>query len=508
MQVNLLEYITKTAKIIPDKAAVVSKERTLSFEELVKESFRLSNEILKYNISNQPIALAMQKGTEQVVAILATLMSGNIYCPLDINSPHERINKIITSLGTGILITDTFGKKVIDNSSFTNVSGVIEAEKLRDEPVDDLSDIFAILEKRLSGLVDSDPCYIIFTSGSTGTPKGVTISHRSVIDYIDWANSVYSVSESDIIGSQAPFYFDNSTLDLYLCFSTGATLNIIPEATFIFPQKLLEYLVEKSITTIFWVPSILVTIANLKLLENTALPKLRNVLFAGEVMPAKHIKHWLKYHPKAHYSNLYGPTEITVDCTYYDVPNDWDGDSLPIGIACRNSGVLILNGNNEEADKGELCVKGSSLALGYWNDKAKTDEVFCQTPLHENYEDKIYRTGDIVTRVNGLIYYLGRKDFQIKHNGYRIELGEIESTVSSLELVDSCVAGYILEEKILYVAVVYNGAVTQMEFRKVMSTRLPKYMTPNKVVFVDEIPLTPNGKFDRLALTKLIGSNT
>jgi acyl-coenzyme A synthetase/AMP-(fatty) acid ligase len=249
---------------------------------------------------------------------------------------------------------------------------------------------------------------------------------------------------------------------------------------------------------------LLVTIANLGLLENNKLPKLRNVFFAGEVMPAKHMKYWLKYHPDAHYSNLYGPTEITVDCTYFDVPNDWNGDTLPIGKPCKNTGIIVLDENDKAADEGELCVKGSSLALGYWKNKEKTDEVFCQNPLNSDYIEMIYRTGDLVRIENELIYFIGRKDFQIKHNGYRIELGEIESIVSSLESVDSCVAGYISNEKLLYLVVVINDDISELTFRKSLLPLLPKYMMPAKIKFVKEMPLTPNGKFNRKELDNMM----
>jgi len=351
-------------------------------------------------------------------------------------------------------------------------------------------------------IIDKDPCYIIFTSGSTGTPKGVTICHSSVIDYIDWANSVYDVCESDIIGSQAPLFFDNSTLDIYLALSNAAELHVIPETMFVFPQKTLEYLNDKAITTIFWVPSLLVNIANLKLLDQFQLPYLKNVLFAGEVMPAKTIKYWLDKHADANYSNLYGPTEITVDCTYYNVPVGWDGDSLPIGIPCHNSGILILDGDNQRSDEGELCVRGSSLALGYWASSEKTEEVFCQNPLQDKYIDMIYRTGDLVRLVDGLIYYIGRKDFQIKHNGYRIEIGEIEAQVMQLSVVEQCVIGYLPEEKILYAYVQCNSAMTEVELKVALTKCLPKYMIPSKIGFVQEMSFTPNGKLNRKAFSE------
>jgi amino acid adenylation domain-containing protein len=351
-------------------------------------------------------------------------------------------------------------------------------------------------------VIDKDPCYIIFTSGSTGVPKGVTICHSSVIDYIDWANSAYDVNETDVVGSQAPLFFDNSTLDIYLALSNAAELHVIPENVFIFPKKTLEYLNDKAISTIFWVPSILVSIANLKLLDNVQLPFLKNVLFAGEVMPAKTIKYWQEKHPEAHYSNLYGPTEITVDCTYYHVPPNWSGDNLPIGIPCHNTGVLILDENDRRSSEGELCVRGSSLALGYWANTEKTDEVFCQNPLQDKYIDLIYRTGDLVKKVDGLIYYVGRKDFQIKHNGYRIELGEIECQIMDLDAVEQCIVGYLSEEKVLYAFVQCGCDMTEVELKMALIKRLPKYMIPGKVGFVHEMLLTPNGKLDRKAFSE------
>ena len=446
----------------------------------------------------------MKKGTDKLIALLATLMSGNIYCPLDVNSPPERIEKILQSLEPSLVIADDAGKRVLANISLNNELSILEPQTESNFSDICMEEIWRVIDNRVSSIIDTDPCYIIFTSGSTGTPKGVTISHRSVIDYIDWANDTYSVSENDVIGSQAPFYFDNSTLDIYLCFSTGATLDFIPENIFIFPQKLIEYLNEREITTIFWVPSLLCTIANLELLETNRLPNLRNILFAGEVMPAKHIKYWLKHHPEAHYSNLYGPTEITVDCTYFDVPKDWSGESLPIGKACRNSGILILDQKNKPASSGELCVRGSSLALGYWKDQDKTMQVFSQNPLHSNYFDLIYRTGDLVRLDGDLIYFIGRKDYQIKHNGYRIELGEIESMVLGVDAIDSCVAGYIKENKLLYLVVTSKGKTSEIVFRKSLMNLLPKYMIPNKILFVEEMPLTPNGKINRKKIDEIV----
>jgi D-alanine--poly(phosphoribitol) ligase subunit 1 len=498
MRINIAEYFLASVSRQPTARCLQTTDLEATYEQVFRQSYVLSKLLSVHKLL--PVVVLLPKSAAAIHGIIGTLLSGNIYVPVDITSPIERIEKIISSLDGCVVLYNEITKNVFSSLCESlgflaiNVDEIVANETLT------IDEMIAGVRIQTKAVIDTDPAYIIFTSGSTGTPKGVTVSHRSIIDYIDWANSVYAVGDKDIIGNQAPFYFDNSTLDLYLSFSNGATLNLIPESLFIFPAKLLEYLNQYGVTTVFWVPSLLITIANLDLLNSFKLPYLKNILFAGEVMPAKQLKYWLKYHPKALYSNLYGPTEITVDCTYFNVPADWDGNDLPIGIPCRNTDILVLDENDQLSETGELCVRGSSLALGYWADTEKSNKAFVQNPLNNKYRDLIYRTGDLVRIQDNLIYFMGRKDFQIKHNGYRIELGEIETVVSNLDCVASCVAGYLLQQKTIYLCVipVYNIVLT--EFRKLLVAKLPKYMMPTKIVFYDDFPMTPNGKVNRLAL--------
>jgi amino acid adenylation domain-containing protein len=502
MKKNVLEYIIDTSAKHWDRIAIETVDQSYSYELLVKEAYALRNVIgATFGKQGRPVAVMMQKGPAALASILAVLMSGNIYCPIDVAAPLDRITKILASLGDSFILVDEAGAKLtsqIDGLTAA-VHQVAPLGENRWSREIDLASVWQDVRQSTRDVIDLDPCYIIFTSGSTGTPKGVTISHRGVIDYIDWANSVYDVTESDKIGSQAPFFFDNSTLDIYLCWSNGAAFHVIPEKVFAFPKTVIDHLVKYEISTIFWVPSVLTAIANQKLLDDVKLPRLRNVLFAGEVMPAKPLKYWMQQHPAALYSNLYGPTEITVDCTYFNVPLDWDEDAVPIGIPCENAGVLILDDDDQLAEEGELCVRGSGVALGYWNDPEKTRAVFVQNPVNRQYNDTIYRTGDLVKRKNGLIYFIGRKDHQIKHNGYRIELGEIESVAGTIEQVADCVAGYNQEKKQIYLAVVGTG-IERLALMSQLSKKLPKYMVPAKIEFFTELPLTPNRKFDRKAI--------
>jgi amino acid adenylation domain-containing protein len=340
------------------------------------------------------------------------------------------------------------------------------------------------------------------TSGSTGRPKGVVIPHRGVIDYIDWAKSCINVDHTDSIGNQAPLYFDNSTLDIYLSWAVGLTLNLIPDTVFMFPAKLIDYLEEYEITTLFFVPSVLVNVAQMKVLSPDRLPNLKYVIFAGEVMPTKHLAYWQEVLPEKVYLNLYGPTEITVDCTYFFVDRVYKSDeSLPIGYPCKNSDVLILTEKNQHAEideQGELCVRGSSLAIGYWNDTQKTDAAFVQNPLQPNYLDRIYRTGDIVYKnSDNQIIYVGRKDSQIKHMGYRIELGEIERAICSLEEINNCCVLYNAGVKEITLFYEANEEIQLGELRKRLFDIIPNYMIPKKSYYFQNLPINPNGKIDR-----------
>ena len=256
-------------------------------------------------------------------------------------------------------------------------------------------------------------------------------------------------------------------------------------------------------------PYALINVANYDVLKDREMPYLKDIFFAGEVMPNKHLNYWRKHLPNCRYANLYGPTEITVDCTYYEVDREFaDDEPLPIGIACRNSGVLILNGEGKEAgvnEEGELCVRGSSLALGYYNDWEKTQKAFIQNPLNKHYPETIYCTGDIVYKnERGEIMYVGRKDSQIKHNGYRIELGEIENAILASKLVDNCCASYDFNNKKIVLFYQAPEEVSKGEFRKAVANKIPRYMIPTDYHREEALKQNGSGKIDRSYYKKLI----
>ena len=506
MQINVTQYLDKTAILYPDKITVDDTQQTLTFKQLQCQALRIAGCIAEYCIRNHPVPVFMQKGCDMVMGFAAINYSGNFYVPIDTKSPDSRIKSIFDSLQSKIVLTN--------KANYEKLKSLYEGEIVCIDNVDveEKNVSQDIVYDNLQNSIDTDPVYSIFTSGSTGNPKGVVISHRGVIDYIDWAIQTFQIDGNTVIANQAPFYFDNSTLDLYLMFATGATLIIVPDEYYVFPAKLLDLLNQKKVTFVFWVPFVLINIANYSLLEQKKPEYLKKILFAGEVMPNRHLNYWRKNLPDCLYANLYGPTEITVDCTFYIVDREFtDDEPLPIGRACKNSGVLILTADDrlaETNEQGELCVRGSSLALGYYNDPEKTAKVFVQNPLNQHYPEIVYRTGDIVYRnERGEIMFVGRKDFQIKHSGYRIELGEIENAVLGTELVKTVCVVYNQEQKEIVMFYQTEEDLNIGEFRKRMLQFVPKYMLPTKYFRLKDMPLSANGKIDRLKLQKQVNKS-
>ena len=455
----------------------------------------------RVDVLNKPMAVFLPKSAETVFVDLGIVYSGNCYANLDTNSPPERLKAILENLDSALIITSCKLTPVLLGIGVEQKHLlVIEDSAQHSSRWDERQ-----LRARRERIIDTDPLCIIHTSGSTGLPKGVALNHRSTVDFMDWAFERLELSGGEVIGSLSPFYFDIYTMELYLSLAKGATLVIIPEQMAPFPAKLLEFLATQSVSFIFWVPTIMVNIANQDLLGHLALPSMQKVLFAGEVFPTKHLNYWRRNLPKAIFVNLYGPIEITVDCTYFIVDREMaDDEKLPIGFPCRNSDVLIITDENRSAEVdelGELCVRGTSLALGYWNNPERTAQAFVQNPLQTHYPELVYRTGDTVYRnAQGEIMFVGRKDFQIKHMGYRIELGEIEH--ASLQIVgikQACVV-YVSESKEIVLYFESDYVLTTSDIRRQLKAHLPKYMLPTVCKRVEHMPKNANGKIDRMLL--------
>lgn len=503
---NVIDYLRDTVIKYPNKRALTDKNGTIIFSELYNQAKVLASQIiLKTNaVYNKPIAVIMPKCKECVVAFMAIAMSGNFYCPIDTKMPDNRKQKIMNTLEPVLVIK-------FDNKSSLEYecSELLYNDALSVKGnVDD-----SIIEKQLSKILSVDPLYVLFTSGSTGNPKGVVVSHVSVIDYIEWTRDTFNFTEQTIFGNQAPFYFDNSVMDIYNMVFSGAEMVVIDEKLFSFSKELFSFMSEKKVNTIFWVPSAL--IGECKYLENRSnedlLPELKNILFCGEIMPTKHLSMWQNTYPTVRVANLYGPTEITDVCSYFEIDRIFsDNDILPIGKACRNMEIIIYDEEKQwissVGEIGEILVRGIGLAKGYYKDIAKTNVAFIQNPLHNDYIDLVYKTGDLGKLCDdGNIIYVGRKDNQVKIQGYRIELGEIEHVATIIAGVNKAYAVVNDEQKIVLLVEASSDDVNQKDIYRKLKANLPRYMLPSEIIIWDGIfPLNQNGKIDRVELRRNI----
>lgn len=503
MQINVIEYFENGAlRSARDKVAVREQERDYRFAEIERFAKNCAALILKRTTArNQPIPVFLPKSAQNIVADIGILYSANAYANLDIKSPPQRLKGMLQNLNPALIVTSAAHVPALKALEIPEDKLLLIEQAMVPEVAYDNS----LLLNRLDSIIDTDPYCIIHTSGSTGIPKGVALNHRNTIDFVDWAFERLGLDGSEIMGSLAPIYFDAYTLEFCTMLAKGATWVVVPEQLAMFPPKLVEFVSTQPINFIFWVPTIMVNIANLDLLEKFKLERVSKVFFIGEVFPTKHLNYWRRHLPKAMFVNLYGPIEITVACTYYIVDRDFsDEDKLPVGFPCRNTEILILNEQNQLAkvdEHGEICVRGSSLALGYYNNAERTAKGFVQNPLNPHYPELIYRTGDSgYWNSRGEIMFLGRKDFQIKHMGYRIELGEIEHAVLQVDGIRNCCVVYNQNKREIALFYESDNELTPGFIREKLSPLVPKYMLPSVFSWMQQMPRNPNGKIDRAKL--------
>lgn len=509
MKINLIEYFEESVRRHPNKVAIIDKDREMVFQDLHNKTLLLAQILINRDCEqNKPVAVFLDKSIESVYSDLGVLYSGNFYMNLDIKTPAERISNILRLIRPRTIISTSRYIKTITSIIPDEIDVLLLDEIDWEIAVDDKS-----ILQRLSTIIDTDPSCIINTSGSTGTPKGVVLNHRSFFDFTEWAVETFMFEDDLIMGSLSPIIFDIYSFELCMLMAKASTLVVLPSNLAAFPAKILELLEKHNVNFLFWVPTIMVNIANMDLLSTFKLDNLKTVWFAGEVFPTKQFNYWHSHLPQVTFANLYGPIEITLDCTYYIVDKEIpDEQPLPIGYPCRNTDIIILDNEDKAVTTpnmdGELCVRGSSLAMGYYNNPEKTAAAFIQNPINNSYPEIIYRTGDIVCyNEEGLIMIKGRKDNIIKHMGYRTDLGEIEHVIiNTLKLVKNGCIVYNKEAKEITLFYEAEQEISAVDFRKKIGMALPKYMIPTVYHHLDLLKRNTNGKIDRLYYKNLVNN--
>lgn len=519
-------YLDTSARNKPEEIAISCSNVSISKSELLKSSNKLANCLISENIKRQDrVVIYHKRSYKTIVALMGTIKADAIYVPVDPKVPIDRLDKIIKDCSPSAIICDKKRLKEINKIAFKNkIKVIVLGYKKKIAPIDKkinivFQDLIDSQPDRCPDYrnIDTDLAYILYTSGTTGDPKGVMITHLNIVNYIEWAVSYFGIKKRDRILSTAPFHFDMSTFDIYASLKSGAALCIASEELLLFPSMLLRLIEKEKISIWKCISSLLMYIARAASLEKYKLCNLEKIIFSGERLPTKYLIEWMKNFPKKRFYNAYGPTEATGISTCYEIKGIPEDNSIqiPIGKPCKNTEVFILKADNTVAKKGEigeLCICGSCLSKGYWNDQEKTENKFFRYSSDEKIYKKVYQTGDLALEgENGEILFMGRNDSQVKYLGYRIELSEIENAIlSNKKVCDAIVILYKNENNDIDQLVSFVEAGKDFNAEELLDelkTILPHYMIPSRIKVVGELPRTNRGKIDRKKIIEEIKKN-
>ena len=508
---DVMTMLENTARIHGDDIAFSDPDKSITFAKLNETVKRVATLLLKGGMcdplkAGDGVGFYMEKSTDAVCAMFGVVRSGGFYSFIDVRQPAGRVASVINVLSPTLIITDSENEEAVKGIDCETKPPIVLIDDLLKEASKCEPDE-GLLQHAKDETYDTLPLYVNFTSGSTGTPKGVAVSHRSVIDFISVFTETFDITSKDVLANQAPFDFDVSVKDIYSGLYTGARVQLIPRDYFSNPSVLMDYLADNGVTTLIWAVSAMCFVSIMNGLEYRTPKTINKVMFSGEVMPVKHLNKWKKFLPDATYVNLYGPTEITCNCTYYILDHDFENDeAIPAGVPFANEKVFLLDGSDSLVDEpgkeGEICVCGTCLALGYYRDPKRTAEAFMPNPLNDRFVEMMYRTGDLGRYdEKGNLIYVSRKDFQIKHMGQRIELGEIETAAMAADGITRACCIYNTKKK--RIELFYTGDAEKITITEALKQKLPQFMIPGRTVKLDEMPMNKNGKIDRQRLSEI-----
>jgi amino acid adenylation domain-containing protein len=524
MQRALWAGFMRSAERFPERPAILAAGKTCSYQELREVACKIAGTIqANPQFVNTALTSVFAYRTPTAFAgVLGALLAGNGYVPLNPTFPVERTQMMFQRSHSRTIVSDRASLPQLDTllarsegSILVLLPDIADVAQLRGKWPQHLfagsEDLVPASEWRVPEVKPEAIAYLLFTSGSTGIPKAVMVANRNVTSFLDYMGDRYQITENDRFSQMFDLTFDLSVFDMFVCWEGGAWLCCPTQKELIAPGRFIQ---EKELSIWFSVPSTAVFMKQLGMLKPNRYPSLRLSLFCGEPLPASSVVAWSQAAPNSVLENLYGPTELTIACMLYR----WDpAQSLahlelgivPIGYPYPGMKVLVVNeslNQVEPGQEGELLMNGPQMSLGYWNDPVRTASAFLIPP---GKDEVYYRTGDRVRRPvdAGPLTHLGRVDFQVKILGHRVELGEIEARVRQASGTDGVVAvGWpVTSSGYGGIEVFVEGTASNPEpIHRQLAAQLPKYMVPRRFHFLQQLPRNLNGKYDRLALTKLL----
>ena len=510
--VTLADYVEHSAARGPDAIAVIDPSgRSITYAELNDQANRVAAFLVRRGVQpGDRVGMLLPKGIDAITVMLGTVKARAAYVPADYSGPLERARTILTDCGVRAVFLHPRCAGVVPADGDWLPVQIVVGEKPPSAPdMATWSDVLASAPlAAVSGRRSDDLAYILYTSGSTGIPKGVMLSHENAVSFVEWCSSAFNPRSDDQFSSHAPFHFDLSVLDIYLCLKHAATLHVISEDLGKTPKELARFIAGRRLTMWYSTPSTLALLAEFGDLTAVDCSTLRVVLFAGEVFPVKHLRHIVSLWPQATFYNLYGPTETNV-CTYARIPAEIPADRTtpyPIGFLCSHCDGVVLDDERQAVPQGAeglLYIGGASLFSGYWNRPNENAHVF-----FERAGRRWYNTGDVVREdpTDGFIY-LGRRDRMVKRRGYRIELGEIEKGLyqhpqvreAAVVAVPDGEAGVKIAA---FIATRQGERPSIIDLKTFCGKQLLSYMSPDSFVFVDALPMTSTDKVDYQTLVR------
>lgn len=494
---NLARRFSECMESLPGAPAVWQDGRAFSYAEVGELSRRIAGWLEQQGVrAGSRVGILAGRGLTAYTGILGACWAGCAWVPLNPAHPPARLNNLLQRAALDALIVDGEGASVLAQLNPPPLvldPGTTCTEAVDHAPVARAGD---------------DLAYLMFTSGTTGEPKGVMITHAAIAHFIEVMQARYQIGPGDRLSQFFELTFDLSVFDVFMSLSFGACLHVLPEPARLAPAA---FIAGQKLTVWFSVPSAMVLMDRFRQLQAGAFPGLRLSLFCGEPLPAEPVARWQAAAPNSVVENLYGPTEATLACLLQSctpgIPSTPERDCVAIGQPFPGMRAAILDSTGQVLASGrgpgELVLAGPQLAAGYWRDSKLTDERFISLA-----DQRWYKSGDLARQdPHGCFHHLGRIDNQIKLFGHRVELEEIDTHLRAACGTESAMAvAWPVQHGSAQGIVAFVAGSNQgvAEIREAMKKRVPDYMVPRQVRFLDALPLSSNGKFDRNALAGLL----